>query len=235
MGAWAELIDAWADLVHGGACVGCAMPGRPWCRSCSSMLGAGLEPRKIDVGVPTVLGACMGEYDDWLKTMILAHKERSAWSLVEPLGHLLAQSVWSLADRGGWGNEGIVLVPIPSRRSTVRRRGHNPSLQMTKAAAAHLRSLGIRAQALPILRLRLPVKDSVGLSAAARRRNLDDAFAVQRCAQAALARLGTPARIVICDDVMTTGVTVREAGSALELAGFPVSGIATVAAVRRTG
>ena len=233
MGARAELIDAWADLVHGSACIGCAMPGRPWCASCARMLGKGLVPSDLPLEIPGVPGACMGEYDDWLKSMILAHKERSAWSLADPLGQLLAQATLSLAHRGGWleSERAIVLVPIPSRRSTVRRRGHNPSLRMTCAASAHLRSAGVDARTLPLLRLRFPVRDSVGLSAVARRRNLDDAFAVEPRARGTL-RGSQPARLVVCDDVMTTGATAREACSALALAGLPVSGFATVCLVR---
>lgn len=234
MGARAELIDAWADLVHGSACIGCEVPGRPWCRSCARMLDQGLQAQPMGLEMPGLVGACMGEYDGWLRAMILAHKEYSAWSLAEPLGRLLAQAVLSVASQGGWvaSGEVIVLVPIPSRRSTVRSRGHNPSLRMARAAARQLRVSGHQAQALPLLRLRFPVRDSVGLNVAARGHNLVDAFAVAPKARSALGRLEDSARIVICDDVMTTGATAREAASAVALAGLPASGVVTVASVR---
>lgn len=226
-------MDAWADLVYGSACVGCGVPGRLWCRSCAVMLTRGIEPQQLALDVPGVLGASMGEYEAWLREMILAHKEHSAWSLAAPLGELLAQAIRSVAARGEWLRDDVslVLVPIPSRPSTIRARGHNPSLRMTRRAAHQLRLQGISAHALPMLRLRLPVKDSVGLGGAARRRNLEDAFAVQPAARRALSRMGPRARLVVCDDVMTTGATIREACAALALAGLPASGAVTVTAV----
>lgn len=233
MGAMTELFDAWADLVHGSVCLGCGMPGRAWCRSCSGMLDRWVEPRDVDFGVPALPGACAGEYEGWVRDMILAHKERSAWALATPLGTMLALATRSLA-RAGWLGEadaGVLLVPVPSRRRTVRIRGHDPALRMTRAAACALRARGLPARAAPLLRVRLPVRDSVGLSAAERQRNLDDAFAVTPRANSVLAGLGAPTRIVVCDDVTTTGATVREACAALALRGLSASGAVTVAAV----
>lgn len=236
MGARADLVDAWADLVHGAACVGCGMPGRPWCRSCAEMVERGIEPRFLDSGVAGVVGACAGEYDGWLRTLIVTHKEQSAWSLATPLGELLAHVIRGVAlgERWAFGaDDGLLLVPVPSHRRTVRMRGHDPTLRMVRAAATSLRARGIDAQALPLLRLRLPVRDSVGLSAAQRCRNLDDAFAVTRWAHGAVQRASGTTRMVLCDDVRTTGATVREACAALTLAGMPAAAAVTVAAVGR--
>lgn len=236
MGATAELFDAWADLVHGSACLGCGMPGRAWCRSCAAMLEIRVEPRPVALGIDGVLAVCAGEYEGWLREVILAHKERSAWSLATPLGSMIATAVGSLADRGDWWADPfsqLALVPIPSRRRTVRIRGHDPTLRMAREAARRSRLAGMTARAVPLLHLRLPVKDSVGLSASQRGLNLDDAFAVLPAARRVVQCAGAATRIVVCDDVMTTGTTLRQACAALALAGLPASGAVTVAAVGR--
>ena len=76
--------------------------------------------------------------------------------------------------------------------------------------------------------------DQAGLDARGRAANVAGSM---RCPSAALARLarrrGT-AYVVVCDDVLTTGATAREAQRALEAVGLVPVAVAAVAATRRT-
>ena len=75
--------------------------------------------------------------------------------------------------------------------------------------------------------------DQAGLGAAQRAANLAGSMF---CPDERLRRLASRrarTRIVLCDDVVTTGATLREAQRALEAVGLTVSAVAAVAATRR--
>ncbi len=227
--ATAQLIDGFVDLVLGSRCVGCDRPGRPCCPACRDLCRLRATqavprwPTPCPAGlVPTY---AVGEYDGLLRDLVLAHKERRVLALARPLGDLLAGSVGAAAPPGP-----LVLVPVPSRATTVRQRGHDPTLAMTRAAAA---LLGAEARVARLLRLRPGVVDQAGLDAAGRAANLAGSMTAPAHAVRRLARRCPRAHVVVCDDVLTTGATLREAQRALEAAGVPVQAAAAVAATRR--
>jgi len=127
----------------------------------------------------------------------------------------------------------VVLVPVPSRPASVRARGHDPTRAIATRAAYLLRSRGYDALAHPLLRPRPGVLDQAGLDAAARAVNLGGSMCCPSPGVRRLARLRPWARLVVCDDVITTGATAREAQRALEAVGLRVVAIAAVAATRK--
>ena len=150
-------------------------------------------------------------------------------SLGRPLARLLAATVVCSTPATG----PTVLVPVPSRPASVRARGHDPTHAITAGAAAWLRGQGWDVIAVRVLRSRPGVVDQAGLGASERAANLAGSMA---CPVASLRRLAARrprARIVVCDDVITTGATAREAQRALESVGLVVESIAAVAATRR--
>ena len=221
--------DAWLDLVHGGVCVVCGLPGRPLCRGCDAALpvaGTPVRPTPCPTGLAPAYAA--GEYADPLRALVLAHKEHQVFALAAPLGRVLAGVLAPHVREGR-----VLLVPVPSRRATVRSRGHDPLLRLTRAAAARCRADGADVAVVPLLRQRLHVVDQAGLGAGARAENLRDSLVVGKRARAALVRDGRPVSAIVCDDVLTTGATAREAQRALEDAGLVVRAVACVAATRK--
>ncbi|WP_460714886.1 ComF family protein [Nocardioides dilutus] len=223
------LTAAAADLLLGGRCVGCGEPGRPLCSPCRADLPCAAYQAWPDP-VPDGLAQpwASAAYEGVARDLVLGLKERRLLGLVGPVGELLATSV-----RGASPPGPVVLVPVPSRRATVRARGHDPTWAITSRAARLLTGAGRDVIAQRLLHLRPGVVDQAGLGAEMRAVNLAGSMT---CPAAGLRRLGgrrSRVRAVVCDDVLTTGSTAREAQRALEAVGVEVAGVAVVAATRR--
>ena len=227
--------DAVLDLVLGGTCLGCATPGRAVCRDCRTALrvraatAGEVRPDPCPGGLAPAYA--VGPYADLLRRLVLTHKERGLHALAGPLGELLAASV-AAAVRAVPPGTVVLLVPVPSRPGVVRARGHDPLRRIT-AVAARRAPATVPIRVVPLLRQRDAVRDQAGLGAADRAANLSDAFAVRPAVLRRLARAADRVVAVVCDDVLTTGATAREAQRALEAVGVPVAGIAVVAATER--
>ena len=222
--------DAALDLLLGGACLGCGRPGRAVCPPCRAGLPAVARlawPTPVPPGLAPPWAA--GEYAGLLRALVLGHKERRLVGLRPLLGDLLARSVVAGAVRTG----PVLLVPVPSRAAVVRSRGHDPTLEVTRAAARALRRAGYDVTVGRLLATRRDVADQAGLSAAERAANLDRSMHQRPRALTRAAGWRPRVRVVVCDDVLTTGATAREAQRALEAVGLPVSAVAVVAATRR--
>ncbi|SES38122.1 Predicted amidophosphoribosyltransferases [Streptomyces qinglanensis] len=233
---WLGLRQELADLVLPVGCAGC---GRPCvrarlCEECSSVLNGAVprrvRPSRVPSGLPQVYGALT--YTDEARAALLAHKERGALGLAAPLGAVLARAVERASRATGTSAPAapvlggspvgagcrsvrrpasILLVPVPSMRRAVAGRGHDPVRRMAREAAAVLRGEGMAAQVLPVLCLRRRVVDQAGLSAAERTANLAGALEMVPGG----VRLLGGGRVVLVDDVMTTGATLAEASRAL--------------------
>ncbi|MFJ3720953.1 ComF family protein [Streptomyces sp. NPDC090045] len=226
-GWWQEL----AGLVLPVDCAGCGAVRVLVCAGCREALsgaGAGpVRPSPRPEGLPVVHAAAV--YEGGVRALLLAHKERGALPLAGVLGEALAGAVLAgrPRDAGGPVRTGpgpepgpasaeVALVPVPSARRQVRARGHDPARRIALAAAGRLRRAGVPARVAPVLRLRRAVADQAGLGARQRRENLAGALTVCRDG----ARLTDGARIVLVDDLVTTGATLAEAARAVRSAGL---------------
>jgi ComF family protein len=112
-----------------------------------------------------------------------------------------------------------VLVPVPLHPRRLRQRGFNQSALLA-AALGHTLARPVCADALVRRRETAP---QAGLTAAERRRNVRDAFALRR-------RARTAGRVVtLIDDVTTTGATALACARALANGGASEVRLLTVA------
>ena len=175
-----------------------------------------------------------GAYDGVLRELVVGHKDHGRWGHRRLLGRLLAVSVAG-AVAVLPGKEALLLVPVPSRPGVARRRGYEPTAALTRECARRLaRERAGEVRAVALLRSRGGVGDQVGLGATARAANVAGSMWCPTPALAGLARGVRAAHLVICDDILTTGSTAREAQRALAAVGLPPVAVATVAATART-
>ncbi len=104
------------------------------------------------------------------------------------------------------------IVPMPLHTARLRERGYNQALELAKPLA---REFGVALVPGLLRRTRATAAQS-DLDAAARRKNLRGAFDVDD----AVLEANAPTHVVLLDDVMTTGTTVREAARTLKRAGI---------------
>jgi predicted amidophosphoribosyltransferase len=156
-----------------------------------------------------------GVYEGSLRRLVAAHKERGARHAGDLLGSLLASAVAFQE-----GSDPVTLVPVPSTSAAVRRRGYDSVLLITADAARRLRRSGHPVVVTRALRHVRRLEDQAGLDTAARWDNLRGAM-VARPVQG---------RVVVVDDVCTTGATLTEACRALLEAGAGECRAATVSA-----
>jgi predicted amidophosphoribosyltransferase len=222
-----RLLVAAGDLLLGAACHGCDEPSWGICLRCRASVSSHgcfrTRPEPCPDGFPITVTTA--PYDAIMRRLISAHKERGALGLTPFLAGRLAAAVGTIAAAAETGSRPIVLVPIPSARSAVRRRGFDATWAMAAGAARRLRGdRDVRAGRL-LTQLR-PVRDQAGLGAAEREANLRGGFRATKSAPNA-------ALVIIVDDVVTTGASLSEAARALRVAGVPVLAAATIAATER--
>ncbi|MFI7276862.1 ComF family protein [Streptomyces sp. NPDC049879] len=217
---WREI----ASLILPTPCPGCGAGRTGLCGECAHALWGGpafrVSPVPVPPGLPDVHAAA--RYADRARAVLLAHKERGALILAAPLGRALAVGVTAACAARPPGAP-FSLVPVPSAASAVARRGHDPVRRIAAAAAACLRREALDVRACPALRQRPGVADQSGLTAARRAANLAGALTVRRN------RVAPGERVLLVDDLVTTGASLAEAARAVRAAGAEVIGAAVVA------
>ncbi|MCL6451424.1 MAG: ComF family protein [Acetobacteraceae bacterium] len=145
----------------------------------------------------------VGVYTGALRAAIHMLKYGGRLELAPMLGRLLARMV------GACLPEAQALVPVPLHPGRLRQRGYNQAELLAREAA---RLLGLWAGPTGLVRLR-PTRPQAGLDAGERALNLAGAFGVGRAGEL------VGRRVVLVDDVMTTGATLEECAACLLRAG----------------
>lgn len=204
--------DAAADLLFGAGCPGCDRPGWGLCRACLDALAGPPHAVNEPLGLPAV---AVAHYRPLMARIIPRYKDEGAWGLGRPLGRLLAEAVSELGAAAG-----TALVPLPSRPAAVRQRGFDH--------VGHLAKITGRTAGIPVARVLRRAdrgRDQAGLGREDRRSNLEGTMRGRP----------HPGPVILVDDIVTTGATIREACRALGAVGATPVGVAVLAEAGNPG
>lgn len=157
-----------------------------------------------------------GPYRAPLRGAIIDAKEHSKFAIMPVLGYHMAAAITAAAG----AVTSATVVPIPSRRLATVRRGYDVVTDLARFAAAALRPCGLSIEIVEALHLTRIISDQGSLSGRQRRRNLHGAMHADSL---------DSDRVIIVDDVVTTGSTVAEAARALTADNIRPTAVASVA------
>ena len=196
----------------------------PWCARC------GL-PFAHPIGEGTLCGACARAAASWDRARAVMRYDRNSRRLVLLLKH--GDQTHLAAAFGRWmvraGQEVLagadLVVPVPLHWTRLFARRFNQAALLAQA----IRSCGGPPVGADWLVRRRRTPSQARLGPIARARNVRGAFAVRRGCDV------KGKRIVLVDDVLTTGATAEECARVLRRAGASYIGVLTLARASRAG
>lgn len=211
---------------HGGLCATCWSGAefieRPFCE----VLGV---PFAHDQGEGAISPAAMAEPPDYHRARAVMLYGDIAASLVHRLKYndrldlVTIMAAWMVRAGDGLVEKADVIVPIPLHRFRLLSRRYNQSAELSRALAR----LTGKPHGIGLLVRRRQTRQQVGLGEKARQRNVRGAFVVPDAVKADIAGK----RVLLVDDVYTTGATVNAAARALKRAGVADVTVLTFARV----
>ena len=199
-------------MLYGQRCEGCGCRARVLCIKCRMQLFA-MEQPECDVAVVAVA------YEGIARRLILNLKYHNRLQVVKVLAQLLAERIYQrhhqslLSDSTDFD----VVTWAPTSTARVRIRGHDQSELLARRLAKEIH--------VPCRRLLIKISTNVQTGASRELRLQGSVFSARK--------LGVNSHVVVVDDVVTTGATLRCAADALRKAGArQVTSVAVASALR---
>jgi len=213
-GFWGTL-----DWIYPPVCASCGEPGARLCGECHSKIkfikgkscltcGVSFRGMADDCSVcqtisrPYTAVRNLADYTGVIRECIHALKYENN----QGLGVVFSDELAAVVVAAGWSPD--LVVPVPLSRQRMAERGYNQAACLAKPLAARL---DIRYHPYGLARTR-DTASQVGLSGEDRRRNVTGAFQ-------AIPEVVAGKKVLLVDDVMTTGSTLEACASALTESG----------------
>jgi ComF family protein len=222
-GAWKHTARLALDIALPTLCVACREPvhGEGVCATCWAQLSFIAPPYCPRLGIPFVYdpgpellsmeaianppayqrARAAVRYDDVARTLVHALKYQDRTDLAPAMGRWMARAGRELLA------EADALVPVPLHWKRAWSRRYNQSGALARVIE---QQSGVRLTAEALRRVR-PTQQQVGLSRSQRASNVQGAFKVADDRKAAI----RGRRVILIDDVLTSGATVDACARAL--------------------
>jgi ComF family protein len=223
LGVWRHLARLALDIAVPTLCVACREPvdGEGVCAECWAKLSFIAAPFCPRLGIPFVYDPGPGmlsmeaiadppayararaavRYDDVARTLVHALKYQDRTDLAPAMGRWMARAGRELLA------EADVLVPVPLHWKRAWGRRYNQSGALARTIE---RQSGVSMSTQALQRIR-PTQQQIGLSRPQRASNVQGAFKVATERQSEIAGR----RVVLIDDVLTSGATLDACARAL--------------------
>jgi len=176
-------------------CLGCKKENEILCPDCLGKINRPDTPYLNGIHIAA-------NYQDLvLKKALWMLKYRGVKQLAKPLAELIKERVWKKLETGDW-----LIVPVPLSKKKLRHRGYNQAELIAKELSDNVRA--------DILFKKFHTKSQVEVKDKEERlANIIGSFEIKKPEKI------KGKKIILVDDVLTTGATMREAKKVLKQAG----------------
>ena len=205
------------DLIFPPRCAGCNATGKVWCEECNDHIIPPKGRSCAACGFPLEKGIICSICEDWpnrIHVRPFAHYKKPLCSAIlklkyrsdQALANEMASWLISVYHRTGWIADCVIPVPLADVR--LRQRGYN---QVTLIATSFAKELKLHLFTNALERMR-ETQSQVGLDRQERHMNVEGAFRAD-------SRIVQGQSIVLIDDLLTSGATLKNCAIALLNAG----------------
>lgn len=200
------------DLIFPKKCFGCKKEKTFLCQDCKSVLDILNLHQKEKFSPLDDLYFALFYKHPLLKKMIFAFKYQGVKELAFDLANLILDHFQLIEKKPQFLNDPsqYFILPIPLSKEKLKFRGYNQAEEIAKVLSQKLK--------IPILRnVLIKIKETfpqIELSEKERKENIKDAFFVKEGV--------SNKKILLVDDIFTTGATMREAARVLKEAGAKI-------------
>lgn len=229
-----DMAHAMGLVLFPRGCAGCGEPHEVLCVKCARLF----SKRYTFALAGTVLGEgfASARYEGPVRHAILAWKDHGDEECDGPFADIMAALLCRdecLARLRGYGH--VLVVPTPSSPRSIRARGRDHMMPLARSLARALREQGVDAKACGALEMRgMHGKSVQTRSARQRSRRVAGHIDVSKRMRTALLERRDLA-VIIVDDIVTSGATMRACVQAFRNIEVPVFGAASLAYAPATG